>query len=97
MRGQMRHAPSRFSRHRAVKIAHRLQHRLGALVRFHQQDGGPPQLGKRQRRQQRLRRIGQPGQAHFAARAPQRFERFLDHRAACHPREKLADQRKNHA
>src|SRR5271168_633596 len=47
--------------------------------------------------QQRFRGIGEARQAHFAATAPQRFECFLDNRAACHPREKLADQGKNHS
>ena len=86
-----------FSGNGAIKIAQRLEEHFGALIGFDQDDEGTAEFGESQRDDEGFGRIGEAGEAHFAASAAQRVEGLLGDRAAGHSREKLADDGKNHA
>src|SRR5580704_18222230 len=90
-------AESRFSGHGTIEPSHRFEQTFGALVRLDQDDRGPPQSSEGERSEKRLRCIGQAGQAGWTACAAEGFEGLLDGGPASDPREKLGEQRKNHA
>ena len=90
------HAPAGLSGHRLVKPAHRVEQRFGPLIRIDHHDHGPSKLAECDRHQQGLRRIGEPGEIHFAALAAQPVARFIDGRQAANPSKKFRNQRKNH-
>ena len=92
----MRHAASGLPGDGGVKPANRFEQRFRTLIRFHEQNRRPSKLGKNQRNQQRLRRIGETRETNFTPKAAQLVASFLDGRPAGDSREKLGNERENH-
>src|SRR5579862_7106362 len=97
VRRQMCDAASWLARHCTIKPAHGLEHHLGALIGFHDQNRGASKLGRCDRGDKRFSGIGEAGQTDFTLAAPERIQRLVDFRIPRDAGKNFRDQRQNHA